>query len=109
VPTLGARIGLTAVLHTWGSALTHHPDVHIIVPGGAISPDGERWIACRPGLFLSVRVLSRLFHRLFLDLTRFRAAIQCAGVPGKSRDMVLPAIERMAQQIGGLKARLQAS
>ena len=64
---LGARIGLTAVLHTWGSALTHHPHVHIIVPGGGISPDGERWIACRPGFFLPVRVLSRLFRRLFLE------------------------------------------
>ena len=64
---LGARIGLTAVLHTWGSALTHHPHVHIIVPGGGISPDGERWIACRPGFLLPVRVLSRLFRRLFLQ------------------------------------------
>jgi hypothetical protein len=64
---LGARIGLTAVLHTWGSALTHHPHVHIIVPGGGISPDGTRWIACRPGFFLPVRVLSRLFRRLFLE------------------------------------------
>ena len=63
---LGARIGLTAVLHTWGSALTHHPHVHIIVPGGGISLDGERWISCRPGFFLPVRVLSRLFRRLFL-------------------------------------------
>jgi len=66
-PTLGARIGLTAVLHTWGSALTHHPQVHIIAPGGGISPDGQRWIACRPGFFLPVRVLSRLFRRLFLE------------------------------------------
>src|SRR5208337_4793891 len=64
---LGARIGLTAVLHTWGSALTHHPHVHIIVPGGGISPDGQRWTACRPGFFLPVRVLSRLFRRLFLE------------------------------------------
>jgi hypothetical protein len=64
---LGARIGLTAVLHTWGSALTHHPHVHIIVPGGGISPDGQRWIAWRPGFFLPVRVLSRLFRRLFLE------------------------------------------
>ena len=64
---LGARIGLTAVLRTWSSALTHHPHVHIIVPGGGISPDGQRWIACRPGFFLSVRVLSRLFRRLFLE------------------------------------------
>src|ERR1039457_1006050 len=64
---LGARIGLTSVLHTWGSALTHHPHVHIIVPGGGISLDGERWVACRPGFFLPVRVLSRLFRRLFLE------------------------------------------
>ena len=64
---LGARIGLTAVLHTWGSALTHHPHVHMIVPGGGISPDGHRWISCRPGFFLPVRVLSRLFRRLFLE------------------------------------------
>jgi len=63
---LGARIGLTAVLHSWGSALTHHPHVHIIVPGGGISLDGQRWISCRPGFFLPVRVLSRLFRRLFL-------------------------------------------
>ena len=64
---LGARIGLTAVLHTWGSALTHHPHMHIVVPGGGLAPDGSRWIACRPGFFLPVRVLSRLFRRLFLD------------------------------------------
>ena len=64
---LGARIGMTSVLHTWGSALTHHPHVHIIVPGGGLSPDGTRWIGCRPGFFLSVRVLSRLFRRLFLE------------------------------------------
>ncbi len=64
---LGARIGLTAVLHTWGSAMTHHPHVHVVVPGGGLSPDGSRWIACRPGFFLPVRVLSRLFRRLFLD------------------------------------------
>ena len=71
---LGARIGLTAVLHTWGSAMTHHPHVHIIVPGGGLSPDGQRWIACRPAFFLSVRVLSRLFRRLFLE--RLTAAYQ---------------------------------
>jgi hypothetical protein len=64
---LGALIGLTAVLHTWGSALTHHPHVHVIVPGGGLSPDGSRWVACKPGFFLPVRVLSRLFRRLFLE------------------------------------------
>jgi hypothetical protein len=67
---LGARIGLTAVLHTWGSALTHHPHVHCIVPGGGLSLDGERWIACRKGFFLPVRVLSRLFRRLVLEKLR---------------------------------------
>ena len=64
---LGARIGLTAVLHTWGSAMTHHPHVHMIVPGGGLSLDGKRWVACRPGFLLPVRVLSRLFRRLFLS------------------------------------------
>jgi hypothetical protein len=71
---LGARIGLTAVLHTWGSTLTHHPHAHIIVPGGGLSPDGQHWIACRPRFFLSVEVLSRLFRRLFLE--RLTAAYQ---------------------------------
>jgi hypothetical protein len=55
------------VLHSWGSALSHHPHVHMICPGGGVSLDGERWISCRPGFFLSVRVLSRLFRRLFLE------------------------------------------
>jgi hypothetical protein len=63
---LGARIGITAVLHTWGSAMTHHPHVHMIVPGGGISLDDTRWVSCRPGFLLPVRVLSRLFRRLFL-------------------------------------------
>jgi putative transposase/transposase-like zinc-binding protein len=64
---LGARIGILSVLHTWGSALTHHPHVHMIVPGGGFSLDGNRWVACRPSFFLPVRVLSRLFRRLLLD------------------------------------------
>ena len=64
---LGASIGATLVLHTWGSALTHHPHVHGVVPGGGVAPGGERWIACRPGFFLPVRVLSRLFRRRFLE------------------------------------------
>jgi len=64
---LGARVGMTSVLHTWGSALTHHPHIHMIVPGGGLSPDGTKWVACRPGFFLHVRVLSRLFRRLFLE------------------------------------------
>jgi hypothetical protein len=64
---LGADIGVTAVLHTWGQNLQHHPHVHCIVPGGGLSLDGERWIACQNGFFLPVRVLSRLFRRLFLQ------------------------------------------
>jgi hypothetical protein len=64
---LGARIGVLSVLHTWGSALTHHPHVHMIVPGGGISLDRKRWVACRPNFFLPVRVLSRLFRRLVLE------------------------------------------
>jgi len=73
---LGARIGILSVLHTWGSALTHHPHVHMIVPGGGFSLDGQRWVACRPNFFLSVRVLSRLFRRLFLQQL---AAAHAAG------------------------------
>jgi hypothetical protein len=73
---LGATIGMTAVLHTWGQNLVHHPHVHCIVPGGGLSPDG-RWVACRPGFFLSVRVLSWLYRRRFLE--RLRAAFT-AGV-----------------------------
>ena len=63
---LGARIGITAVLHTWGSAMTHHPHVHMIVPGGGLSFDRSKWISCKPGFFLPVRVLSKLFRRLML-------------------------------------------
>ncbi len=64
---LGAKIGFTAVLHTWGQTLLFHPHLHCIVPGGGLSRDGQRWLACRPGFFLPVRVLSRLFRRLFLE------------------------------------------
>jgi transposase-like protein len=76
---LGAQVGATLVLHTWGSALTHHPHVHGIVPGGGLSPDGKRWVACKPGFFLSVRVLSRLFRRRFLE------ALEDAHRAGKLR------------------------
>ena len=65
---LGAEIGFFAVLHTWGQNLMHHPHLHCVVPGGGLSPDGERWVACRPGFFLPVRVLSRFFRRRFLEL-----------------------------------------
>lgn len=64
---LGAQLGALMVLHTWGSALTHHPHVHCVVPGGGLSADEKTWVACRPGFFLPVRVLSRLFRRLFLE------------------------------------------
>jgi Putative transposase/Transposase zinc-binding domain len=65
---LGAKIAITSVLHTWGSAMTHHPHVHMIVPGGGISSDESKWVSCRPKFFLPVRVLSRLFRRLFLQM-----------------------------------------
>jgi Putative transposase/Transposase zinc-binding domain len=76
---LGAEIGFFAILHTWGQNLLHHPHVHCVVPGGGLSPDGERWICCRPGFFLPVRVLSRLFRRLFLE------ALQTAFDQGRLR------------------------
>jgi hypothetical protein len=76
---LGAEIGFLAVLHTWGQSLLHHPHLHCVVPGGGISPDGKHWIACRPGFFLPVRVLSRLFRRLFLE------TLQTAFDTGKLR------------------------
>jgi hypothetical protein len=74
---LGARIGIISVLHTWGSAMTHHPHVHMIVPGGGLSLDASRWVSCRPGFFLPVRVLSRLFRRLVLERL---AAAHAAGL-----------------------------
>jgi hypothetical protein len=74
---LGARIGITSVLHTWGSAMTHHPHVHMVVPGGGITDDGSRWISCKPNFLLPVRVLSKLFRRLMLmKLTEAHAAGQ---------------------------------
>ena len=77
---LGARIGITGVLHTWGSALTHHPHVHMIVPGGGIALDGKRWVSCRRCFFLPVRALSRLFRRLFLQkLTAAHKQLQFFG------------------------------
>ena len=76
---LGARIGITAVLHTWGSALTHHPHVHMVVPGGGVAIDGSRWISSRPAFLLPVRVLGKLFRRLFLTrLLELHAASRLA-------------------------------
>ena len=71
---LGAKIAITSVLHTWGSAMTHHPHVHMIVPGGGLSPDGTQWIACKPKFFLPVFVLSKLFRRLMLEKLAFAHA-----------------------------------
>jgi len=85
---LGAEIGFFAVLHTWGQTLVHHPHLHCVVPGGGLSPDGKRWISCRPDFFLPVRVLSRLFRRLFLESLqqafdsgklRFSASLEALG------------------------------
>jgi hypothetical protein len=92
---LGAEIGFFAVLHTWGQTLVHHPHLHCVVPGGGLSPDGSRWIACRPGFFLPVRVLSRLFRRLFLtalhEAFRRRPAPVRRRAPGARRS---PALRR---------------
>jgi hypothetical protein len=102
---LGAKIGITAVLHSWGSAMTHHPHVHMIVPGGGISLDGTRWVSCRPRFFLPVRVLSRLFRRLFLDkllaAPRLDASPSSATTPrSPSRDHSLPSSRRSAGPSG---------
>ena len=75
---LGAELGVVAVLHTWGQTLHHHPHVHCVVPGGGPSLDGTRWVACRPGFFLPVRVLSRVFRRLFL--AELQAAFEAGGL-----------------------------
>ena len=105
---LGAEIGFVAVLHTWGQNLQHHPHVHCLVPGGGLSPDGRRWVSCRPGFFLPVRVLSRLFRRLFLE--KLQAAFECrqTGVlrrAGRSRRRtgLRPPPQRIAARgVGGL-------
>lgn len=88
---LGAAIGLIAVLHSWGQTLTFHPHLHCIVPGGGPSPDGTRWIACRPGFFLPVRVLSRLFRRLFLEALRSAAEANRLHFSGDIADLADPA------------------
>jgi hypothetical protein len=91
---LGARIGATLVLHTWGSALTHHPHVHGIVPGGGLAVDSDRWVSCRPGFFLPVRVLSRLFRRRFVEaLTAAHDAGQLRFF-GENQDLADPALFR---------------
>ena len=81
---LGAHVGMTSVLHTWGSALTHHPHIHMIVPGGGLSLDGKQWISCPPGFFLPVKVLARLFRRLFIEGL---LALHSAGDPAFFADL----------------------
>ena len=88
---LGAEIGLVAVLHTWGQNLHHHPHIHCVVPGGGPSLDGTRWVACRPGFFLPVRVLSRLFRRLFLDALRVAFEAGHLGFFGELAPLAEPA------------------
>ena len=89
---LGAEVGLVAVLHSWGQTLHHHPHLHCVVPGGGPALDGTRWIACRPGFFLPVRVLSRLFRRLFLDALRTAFAAGELGFFGDLADLAQPAL-----------------
>ena len=98
---LGAQVGVTLVLHTWGSALTHHPHVHGIVPGGGLSADGERWVRCRPGFFLPVRVLSRLFRRRFLE--ELAAAHQCGQLQFFGEDAALANAQAFAQWLAPLR------
>jgi hypothetical protein len=100
---LGARIGVTAVLHTWGSALTHHPHLHCIVPGGGIALDGSRWVACRPGFFLPVRVLSRLFRRLFCE--QLAAAYQAGELRCVGEQAALADPQAFAEWLRPLRQR----
>ncbi len=87
---LGASVGLIAVLHSWGQTLSYHPHLHCIVPGGGPSPDGTRWMTCRPGFFLPVRVLSRLFRRLFLEALRTAFAAGRLHFFGDIADLINP-------------------
>src|SRR5262245_32566977 len=96
---LGADIGVTAVLHSWGQNLQHHPHVHCIVPAGGISPDGKHWIACKSGFFLPVRVLSRLFRRLFLQgLQAIMLGASCSSLPISLRSRTPTGSERISRR-----------
>jgi hypothetical protein len=99
---LGAQVGVTLVLHTWGSALTHHPHVHGIVPGGGLAADGERWVACRPGFFLPVRVLSRLFRRRFLE--ELQQAHRGGRLQFFGEDAALADVQMFARWLAPLRA-----
>ncbi len=99
---LGAEIGAVAVLHTWGQALHHHPHLHCIVPGGGLSPDQTRWIACRPGFFLPVRVLSRRFRTLFLERLGAASAAGELRFSGALANLAEP--RAFAERLGALRA-----
>jgi hypothetical protein len=98
---LGVEIGAVAVLHSWGQALHHHPHLHCIVPGGGLSPDRTRWVSCRPGFFLPVRVLSRRFRTLFLD--RLRAAFAAGELRFSGALAALAGCETFAERLDGLR------
>jgi len=100
---LGAELGILAVLHSWGQTLQHHPHVHCVVPGGGLAPDGTRWVACRPGFFLPVRVLSRLFRRLFLEGLEAAFAAGKLGFFNALADLARPAA--FARRLAALRQR----
>jgi hypothetical protein len=107
---LGAKIGGLAVLHTWGQALTHHPHVHCVVPGGGLSSDGTRWVAARPSFFLAIKPLSRLFRRPFLECLQAafytRMLGFCTNQPDasrRSRRIHRPCSSHAAHRLGGLR------
>jgi len=104
---LGVRIGFIAVLHSWGSAMTHHPHVHMIAPGGGLSPDGSRWIACRRRFFLPVRVLSKLFRRLMLE--KLAAAHRAGKLSFSSGHSHLAGADAFAAFLAPLKKRSGSS
>src|SRR5437867_4926880 len=99
---LGAEVGVTLVLHTWGSALTHHPHVHGVVPGGGLSIDRQRWVRCRPGFFLPVRVLSRLFRRRFLE--ELEQAHRAGRLQFFGEDAALADVQVFAQWLAPMRA-----
>jgi Putative transposase/Transposase zinc-binding domain len=99
---LGADIGFLAVLHTWGQTLHHHPHLHCVVPGGGLSLDGAQWIACRPTFFLPVRVLSRVFRRLFLPLLCQAYTEGVLTLEGQCHTLTEP--QRWQQFLGPLRA-----
>jgi hypothetical protein len=99
---LGAEVGVTLVLHTWGSALTHHPHVHGVVPGGGVAIDGQRWVRCRPGFFLPVRVLSRLFRRRFLE--ELEQAHRAGRLQFFGEDAALADVQAFTQWLAPLRA-----